>query len=237
MVRIGLVAEGWTDQTVVEAAITALLAGRSYALRLLQPEDPTATAPFGPPRPLGWPGAYRWCREAVDRAGRLGNDVVLLAYDILILHLDADVANLDYGGAHIEDAPDPNDLPCADVVCPPPTTTTDSLRLVLLRWAGETATPPKVVLCTPSKNTEAWVLAALYPAEAVITGGNLECVAAPANLLGAKPAAERLVRSGRKDRERYEARTQDMANAWPQVRQICTEAERFSVEFLKEVTA
>jgi len=234
MVRIALVAEGWTDQTVIEAAISQLLAGRSYALKLLQPEDPAASAPFGAPRPFGWTGVYRWCREMVGRAGRLRDDVIFAGYDVVLLHLDADVANSTYAAAHVHDAPDQDDLPCASLVCPPPTTTTDPLRLVLLRWAGETATPPRVVLCTPSKSTEAWVLAALYPQDASVVGGALECFDFPANLLGAKPAGERLVRSGKKDRERYEARKQNMANGWPQVRQVCTEAERFSVDFLNE---
>jgi hypothetical protein len=32
----------------------------------------------------------------------------------------------------------------------------------------------------------------------------------------------------------YEARQQDMSNAWPRVRPICREAEWFSVELLNE---
>jgi len=230
-----MVAEGKTDRIVVEAAISALLAGRSFALKLLQPEDPAGSAPFASARPVGWAGVYRWCREAVDRAGRLRDDIIFAGYDILVLHLDADVAELDYTSAHIHDAPDPSDLPCASPACPPPSTTTDPLRIVLLRWTGETATPPAVVLCTPSKSIEAWVLAALYPQDAAVTSGSLECIALPANRLQAKPVAERLVRSRKKVPGRYEARQQDMANAWSQVRQVCTEAERFSLAFLNEI--
>ena len=234
MVRIALVAEGWTDQIVIEAAVTALLAGRSFALKLLQPEDPLATGPFAVARPGGWTGVYRWRREAVARAGRLRDDVIFASYDILILHLDADVAESNYASAHIQDAPDPTDLPCASPVCPPPSATTDPTRIVLLRWCGETATPDAVVLCTPSKNIEAWVLAALYPREAVVTSGDLECIPKPGNFLKAKPATERLFTSGKKDRDRYQARQKDIESAWPQVRAICTEAERFSVEFIDE---
>jgi len=237
MVRVALVAEGWTDQIVVEAAVASLLAGRSFALKLLQPEDPLATGPFAVARPGGWTGVYRWCREAVARAGCLRDDIILSSYDILILHLDADVADSNYASAHIQDAPDPTDLPCASPVCPPPSATTDPLRIVLLRWCGETAAPDAVVLCTPSKNIEAWVLAALYPQDTAVTSGNLERIAEPANLLQGKPATERLVRSGKKDRGRYQARQKDIEDAWPHVRAICTEAERFSVEFMDEVPA
>ncbi|HEY5895645.1 MAG TPA: hypothetical protein VIT91_20695 [Chthoniobacterales bacterium] len=237
VLRIALVAEGWTDQIVIEAAISALFADRAFTLKLLQPEDPAAGIPFGSPRPFGWSGVYRWCREVVDRAGRLRDDVIFASYDILIIHLDADVAESHYAGAHINDAPDPDDLPCASPICPPPSATTDPLRAVLLHWAEETQTPPATVLCTPSKSIEAWVLAALYPQDTVVTGGNIECIAQPANRLQAKPAAGRLVRSGQKIRERFKDRQQDMANGWFQVRQVCTEAERFSVELLNEMPA
>ena len=126
LVRVGLVAEGWTDRSVINAAIAALVGAQAYQLRLLQPEDPAATAPFGAARPFGWTGVYRWCREVVERAGRLRDDVTLNTYDIVIVHLDADVAGSNYLGAHINDAPNPNDLPCAQQ-CPPCSNTTNAL--------------------------------------------------------------------------------------------------------------
>ncbi len=233
--RIALVAEGWTDRSVVDAAITNLLGERSYDLNLLQPEDPSATPPFGVPRPYGWSGVYRWCREAVDRSNHLGADVLLTAYDLVILHLDADVADSSYRRAHILNPPNPDDLPCSSQICPPPNSTTDPLRIVLLQWAGENHTPERVVLCTPSKSTEAWVLAALYPLDASVVGGNLECIKSPANRLQAMPENGRMVRSGKKIREEYEIREQEISASWPQVRDFCSEAERFSIEFLAAV--
>ena len=231
VVRVAAVAEGRTDRSVLNAAIAALVGARSYELRLLQPEDAAATAPFGALRPFGWAGVYRWCREVVERSGRLANDVTLQTYDIVILHLDADVAGCNYAEANIHDAPSPTDLPCAEP-CPPCSTTTNALRLVLLNWAGESTTPPKTVLCTPAQETEAWVLAALYPSDPIVEGGNLECTASPSNLLGAKPLSERLVRGRHKQLDRYIAREPDITRAWPTVRQICSEAERVSVDFI-----
>ena len=230
-VRIAIVAEGRTDQSVLNAGIVALVGNRAYTLRLLQPEDPAASAPFGVARPFGWTGVYRWCREAVDRAGRLRDDVVLERYDIVILHLDADVSTANYPGAHINDAPNPNDLPCAHPVCPPCSNSTNPLRLVMLAWVGEAAAPPKSVLCTPSSSIEAWVLAGLYPGDPAVVGGNLECLAQPANLLQAKPANERLISGGKKNVNRYVAREPDITAAWPNIRLVCTEAQRFSVDF------
>lgn len=236
IVRVALVAEGYTDRAVVEAAIDALLEGRAYDLNLLQPEDPLATAPFGIQRPVGWSGVHRWCREAVERAGRLRDDILLMGYDVVILHLDADVAESNYAAAHIIDAPDPDDLPCVEE-CPPPSATTNALRTVMLRWGGETEVPERVILCTPSKSIEAWVLAALYPDEPPLKNGTIECLANPGNRLQAKPAKERLISGGKKNRARYEEKRESISAAWPSVREVCSEAERFSTDFLDCVHA
>jgi len=233
-VRIALVAEGKTDRIVIEAAVKALLGERRFDLKLLQPEDPASTGPFAIRRPVGWGGVYRWCCESVERAGHLRDDVLKHSYDLVILHVDADVAHSNYAAAHISNAANPGDLPC-DQPCPPPNATTDALRRVILGWANEEVTPPFVVLCTPSKCVEAWVLAALYPTDPAVTGEGLECHPSPGVLLQVKPAHERLIRSGRKDAKRYEAKGGDISTAWPVVRQICSEAERFSTELLLAV--
>lgn len=230
-VRVALIAEGKTDGIVLDAAISAILRNHPFVLTLLQPEDAAASAPFGQPRPGGWSGVYRWCREVVERSNRLRDDVVVGAYDVVILHLDADVAASTYEAAHIGDAPDPGNLPCDSGVCPPASATTDPLRAVLLGWAGEMDVPRGVVLCTPSKSTEAWVLASLYPQDAKRSGNGFECIPRPDRLLQAKPATERLVRSGKKDYERYRTRKDDLAAGWTTVAEFCSEAVRFSHNF------
>lgn len=155
-------------------------------------------------------------------------------YDLLLVHLDADVADKTYASGNI--VTEAADLPCA-MACPPPSDTTNNLREVLLRWLGEPATPPHTVLCTPSKSTEAWVLAALFPLDPTVRSGGLECHDEPANLLSAKPAHSRLVRAGKKIRQRYQDKAGNVERAWAAVRGICIEAERFSTEFLTTVPA
>jgi hypothetical protein len=97
--------------------------------------------------------------------------------------------------------------------------------------------PAGVVLCTPSKSTETWVLAALYPEDAGRLGDGLECIPHPDRLLQAKPASERLVRSGKKDDERYRARKDDLASGWTTVAEFCSEAVSFSRDFRAAATA
>jgi|HubBroStandDraft_6_1064221.scaffolds.fasta_scaffold470531_1 hypothetical protein len=156
--KVALVIEGPTDRVVIESVIPELLDGGAYITTTLQPEGSNAFGRLG----AGWGGVFRWCREAAESGGgSLSGEVLFENYDVLVIHLDADVA-----GKHYNDYGFPSgfdDLPCEEP-CPPASATTDALRRVLLNWAGETQVPLRTVLCIPSKSTEAWVLAALFPA-------------------------------------------------------------------------
>src|SRR6266446_746609 len=133
------------------AAVTALLGKRDFSLIQLQPEDSLAFGKTG----TGWPGIYHWCRQAADQGtGSLSNNAVFDSYDLLLLHVDADVADHTYASGNI--ATTAIDLPCQKP-CPPPSDTTDALREVVLSWLGEALIPSYTVFCTPSKSIEAWV--------------------------------------------------------------------------------
>lgn len=217
--RIALVGEGPTEKVVIEAVLTSVLSPRSFVLRQLQPEESAAFGPVG----TGWTGVYRWCREAVSRAnGPLRQDILYQAYDLLVLQVDADVAACRYEDGNIQETA--TDLPCEEP-CPPPSATTNRLRAAVLRWAGEMETPPKTILCTPSKSLEAWVVAALFPNDLAVQRG-IECWADPASRLGQQPLAQRV----RKRLEDYRGRSGEMAEAWPRLAQTLDEARRFEAE-------
>lgn len=97
--------------------------------------------------------------------------------------------------------------------------------------AAEEECPSKTVLCIPAQNSEAWVLAALYPDERVLHTGDLECRAAPEDILAGKPKAERLIRGGKKDVAAYRQRADEFAAAWEHVKKVCSQAVRFEAEF------
>jgi hypothetical protein len=228
-IKIALVCEGTTDRIVIEAAISSLVGLSEFVLTQLQPEGSLTFGPTG----TGWGGVYHWCRLAVEQGGgSVRQNSSLDRFDILILHLDGDVANNTYESASIQTVI--MDLPFVRP-CPPPSTTTDHLREVVLRWLGEAATPPKFVLCIPSKNTEAWLLGILYPTDAIVLSGNLECYATPEIVLSTKPADHRLVRMkngrARKQVGSYRSRVDEIKSSWPSLRNLCTEADRFSNEF------
>ena len=158
----------------------------------------------------------------------MSKSFVLESHDLLIVQVDADVAGMTYKSGKIED--DTGDLPC-EKPCPPASDTTDALRLVVLRWMGETATPSRLVLCTPSKSMEAWVMAALFPKNKVLSRSGWECHANPEAQLGQQPKRQRI----KKRIEDYKAKESEFRATWPRVRRKLTEANRFSVDLLAAV--
>jgi hypothetical protein len=228
--RIALVAEGKTDRIIIESAIRAILGERPFTLRLLQPEDPLSTPAFGVRTPGGWGGVYRWCRETSNRSNSVVDDVLFLSYDMLIIHLDADVAESTYASAHVTDAADPDNLPCVQP-CPPPSATTDRLRSVLMSWGNIINLPSRVVLCTPCKNTETWIVTALYPTEPVVANRTVECREEPEAILRGKPAAERLISGDKKSIAKYEEKQNEIGSKWDFIKSLCTEARRFDSDF------
>jgi hypothetical protein len=105
-VRIALVAEGITDYVVLRAAVESMLDGRSFILTLLQPEGSVAFTGAGEAGPLGggWKGVHKWCLQSAARGGgSLSGDPLFIGHDLLVVHLDADVAGEDMAGH----------LPCA----------------------------------------------------------------------------------------------------------------------------
>ncbi|MCY4331361.1 MAG: hypothetical protein OXC96_02395 [Cyanobacteria bacterium MAG CAR1_bin_15] len=231
--RIAVVVEGPTDSIVLEAIVRSLLAGAEFEFDTLQPAEDSAV--FGANFRLhgpGWGGVYRWSRQATEKGdGSLSSFSKLSPskWDLLIIHVDADVADKTYASTGIQSPPQ-NDLPCAKP-CPPSHHTTDALRKVLLGWLGEESCPPQTILCTPSKTMDAWVLTAIFPDNAIFQQQNWECHPDPAGQLKALPQGQRFSKKIRDYRER----NQEISQAWPRVSGTLTEAARFQEEFLHAI--
>jgi hypothetical protein len=91
--RVALIAEGPTDAIIIEAALKKLLP-RAFVLTQIQPEVTR------PKLGTGWGGVLRWCIEFASRGhSRLEDDPTLPGFDLVIIHLDADVAERSGNGA------------------------------------------------------------------------------------------------------------------------------------------
>ena len=224
--RVAAVVEGPTDSVVLQAILEASLPGVEFEFQTLQPEESVAFGVTNFRRAGGgWPGVYRWSCQAVEEAdGAVRDSVVFLNHDILIVHVDADVATKTYASGNIYDAPK-DDLPC-DRPCPPPSDTTDALRAVVLNWLGENSMPPRMVFCTPSMNMEAWVVASVSPENRLVRSANWECRADPGAQLGALPHTSRF----KKTRTDYEKNRRAIKDGWLDVATTLSEAARFQKE-------
>ena len=219
--HIGAVVEGPTDAIVLEAILTALLPSMDFQLQTLQPDESDA---FGG---TGWAGVYRWSRKSArEGGGSVSGSSALSSHDLLIVHVDADVAGKTYTSGNILDAPC-EDLPCEEP-CPPPENTTNALRAVVLNSLGEQECPPRTVLCTPSKSIEAWVLAAVCPENRLVRQDDWECHLNPEGQLATLPKGQRF----KKRPKDYRRKERELEKAWPCVSARLTEAKRFETEFL-----
>ena len=224
--RIAAAVEGPTDAVVLRAAIDCMLTGTEYEFVTLQPEE---SAAFGHASG-GWGGVYRWARQSVKSGGgSVSGSTVLSYHDLLIVQVDADVAGKTYASASIYNAPRRN-LPLQQP-CPPPNGTTNALRTEILGWLGVARCPAQVVLCTPSKSIETWVIAAVCPNNRMVRRWDWECRPNPEGQLGTLPLAERF----KKAVADYRDRQDQMTVAWPGLVATLREAARFNTEFLAAV--
>lgn len=231
-IRVALVAEGPTDRIVVESALRAMLAERSFVLVQLQPEGSLAFGDLGG----GWGGVYRWCKQSARRGnGRLSMDRLLQQFDLVIIHVDADVASLEYMDANVVADIGDAALPC-ERPCPPPSEATNALRQVVLSWCGENLIPDRTVICVPSKSTEAWVVAMLFPRDSAVVGEiSFECCPNPAARLGQQSKRSRIKKAQRD----YQDRSSRLEAEWPRIsaENGLSEAVRFRADITNFIGA
>ena len=212
-----VVCEGPTDYRVIEAALAAILKGGDFVLQRVQPPESLYGGEAGP-YGGGWKGVRAWCQATQAEWGSIDQSRQASVADLLIVHLDAETA---------EEA----EISCA-MPCPPASATVELLKHVLLGWMGDVTIPSWVVFCIPSKDTDAWVLAALYPDDDWVSS-ELECRAQPAERLLNKP--EKLVRRRegklQKHASRFQAISPRITGAWDRIAECCTQAKAFDDDF------
>lgn len=212
-----VVCEGPTDYRVIEAAIAAMLDGADFVLQRVQPPESLYGGDAGP-YGGGWKGVRAWCQTTCEEWGTVGSSRPGLKTDLLIIHLDAETAK-------------EAEVNC-DQPCPPARDTAQLLEHALLGWMGDAAVPNWIVFCLPSRDSDAWVLVALYPNDPWAMD-NVECRERPAERLLNKP--EKLVRRRneklQKNAANYQAQSQRITNAWAAVADRCTQARRFQEDF------
>jgi hypothetical protein len=219
--RFHTVCEGPSDFFVIQGALAEMLNNADFLLERVQPPESLyggSAGPFGG----GWKGVRAWCESMRETWGSVGASRSANKCDLLIIHLDGETA-------------DEDGITCSRP-SPPAHDTVVELEKVLFQWMGDPSLPDWIVFCIPSKDTDAWVLVALYPDDEWAIS-DIESRYEPAQRLLNKP--EKLVRrrEGRiqKLAPRYRAIQDRISSAWPTVKQRCREAENFEENFLAKV--
>lgn len=211
MIRVGIVAEGPSDCLALEEIMRAVHPQIDF-LRL----RPDMTLVSGSPH--GWRGVKAWCQQEGGRLETLLTGVPGLPIHLLVIHVDCSMAH-NAGVLH---------------PCPPARTTADALREVVVQdWLNQASLPEFVALVTPSRTTDAWVVAALNPP---YSGKEpLECD----NGAERELVRRRLLRlrdgEVKKPDAKYRPLVDAMIKDLAHVCEICTEASRFRVEFATAV--
>ncbi len=230
--KIGTVVEGPTDRLLLKAIIEKVYPGE-HDFRDLQPADVGNS--FGQ-RGTGWKGVRRYC---FDIEQQLNTNIIEFIrehqFDLLIIHIDADVVTAsdlqEQIGTPIEDI----SLPC-----PPILSTTDNIREIIAKWLnldGVDQFPSQVVLAIPAQDSENWVFAALFSKDGLCQNDDYECIHPlndrqhPAYLLTLSQYGRVLRRKSgkiRKSKRNYQQVLSDVTNAWDDVCKICSQAQLFN---------
>lgn len=227
--RIALIAEGPTDLEIIQAALKAVLP-KPFVMNLLQPESTL------PKLEGGWCGVLKWCHEArLRHSGLLENDPTLAHfYDLIIIHLDVDVASKKYADCSpsVENWAQDNNwesLPCAKP-CPPVSDTVDSLLNVIESWLGSLSGGQRTIFCMPAQSSGTWLAAAVLPlSHPSLAGG--ECDLNIEAKLEHLPKAQRI----KKSKRAYQTHAPHITEQWDQIKQLCFQADVFERAVLTAV--
>lgn len=164
--------------------------------------------------PHGWKGVRAWCQQEGGRLEALLSGVPGLPIHLLAIHVDCSMAH-NVGALH---------------PCPPARDTADALRDILVRdWLGRSPLPEFIILATPSRTTDTWIVAGLEPPYSGKVP--LECDDRAEGEL----VRRRLLRlrdgEVKKPDAKYRPLAENMALALDRVCSVCTEAARFRDDF------
>jgi hypothetical protein len=230
---IGTIVEGPTDRLVLQAILDRLCPGEHLYL----PLQPSTT--FGETG-TGWKGVRRFCREIWQRDNssleKLISGATGPAMDLLVIHVDADIA----AEADLQEGT-PNPVENVQQPCPPAADTVKILRQVVARWLNVQTVqtfPPQVIAAIPAQDTETWTFAALFPNDPLCGRPDYECLGSgkdhPAYRLTLKKYGKRLQRTNgepKKSVRRYrDELAPRIATSWEVVCERCSQARDFTQE-------
>lgn len=217
--QIVLVAEGPTDQIIIEAALKAIIRC-PFVITRLQPEETR------PEMGAGWGGVLKWCHDISKQHHDILDTHPLLSFrpvDLIILHIDADVSDKSYGDCglsypEMSMAHSWKPLPCR-MPCPPSVNTCNELQQTLKSWLDPVIPGPKTTMCIPSEAIDTWLLVAVHNSHMA----NVECQPDPDTSLAQLPKSKRI----KKSKFAYSNAADLITTRWNLITSCCQQALSF----------
>lgn len=153
--RIGIIAEGKTDIIVIKEILKQAFIDINYRVTVLSPTEDELLGNVNKHEGFGWRSVYEVCRELTDCLQILG---IGNKFDIIIVHLDADVAQSSYDAANINTKR--KDLPCYDYTASI-AENCEKLETVAKGWL-DVRYWDSIVFCIPHIATDIWPAYVLY---------------------------------------------------------------------------
>lgn len=190
---VGIVSEGATDQYILGIILQEISSSMDidFEIRSIQPKYDAINDQW---EKGGWGLVYAWCKNIVKEHNSLEKFITDTGIDLLILQIDADVIYMKYTDCpsivpEPSDFPIPISTPCPDTGCNLPCHAIDAIPKLLSSWVHSKNMPECVVLCTPSKSLDAWVVVTMPLTDfrkdqidqnlLTILNGKLECTLNP----------------------------------------------------------
>lgn len=166
---VGVVSEGAIDQYILGIILQDISFSMDvdFEIRSIQPKYDAINDQW---ENGGWGLIYAWCKDVIKKHGSLEKFITDTGIDLLVLQIDADVMYMKYTdcpsvAVEPSDYPIPISAPCPKVACSIPCHVIEEVPKLLNSWFRSASMPECVVLCTPSKSLDAWVVATMPMAD------------------------------------------------------------------------
>ena len=153
--HVAVVSEGPTDIVLIQNILVKIFPKRKFIFHKLSPTDEEICS-GKKAEGFGWGSVYKVCHNLADKMNLL--EEANVSIDLLIIHVDGDVAFKRYDEAHIQT--DSIDLPCGNEDWSV-TENCDALQDVVADWLSGIDIP--MVFCIPYICTETWVAGLIFP--------------------------------------------------------------------------
>jgi hypothetical protein len=205
--NIGVVSEGPTDALVLDILINSVLPNA----HIVNIHPSPAAVDIG----TGWTGVQRWCAQFCAEPDIFSS--IDRPLNLIIVHVDCSMA------WHFDISMD----------CPPAQLTASHLRRVVSeQWLAGAPDQPRIIIATPSRSTDAWLLIALD--EAFWPRGEpavqIECDDELNGVLLHKRLARWVNGRVKKRPERFRSHLTTVASNVVTIRRNCPEAAIFLAE-------